>query len=1273
MRARLSRYRLLFVLCLCLLALSDQLWAQATSPLRVGDPPALNLISVRPSNTPNMVVIEGAAGAVFPGAQVAVRNLYTGETANTQAGLTGAFSVEVRGQGNTPYWISPSESLPQGSLSGLGSLPGGPGAILYGPFPDRLETPPRPITPLVLDGALGDWAALPQALLLQSGDLNFYATANIDSLYLAFTLQAIPTEATQVRVTFTLDGSSYALTFANNSLSTPTVRRTNPNPNDLGAWGAVVAQAPQTAFSDLTAAFELRIPWRALNVANVALESATFNSVAGIGADGVVLAEYPIDVGMILLNEQDGAVRGTSAVGDAPELFTVSGRLNNTIQMSNGQRRQAVWHAQGRVGQLALNAGEALALALDVALDAPAFPAALVTAQMITTIGLQPVAADGAPALGGLYSMNGWSTAQTPSGLAISGLRGDVILGEVVTPPQQVVLRDGLLLFPINVNLPLPDTLPAGLYVPTVYGEIQIDGGPRIAWDQSDIFLLGTNTNSADQSPTATLPTLSRLPLVVGVGGVDEGRSVWALLMEHPSDGTRGLIAEQDQAAAALSNGTRFPSPTYILQPGQYPLEPYVINQMPNDYAITAAPLVPYIIGRVEAQVRRPDGTSDNLGGAALPQNRLSSSALNEKTRFGANTPLDVYRATTLDPSFTDYPFDAYGEYTITMQGTMEDIWGHRYSGGGTYRVLIAEPLKLQTGVLSGTPFEVGNVFNASALLLPSVAADVTVRLRVFPVDGGPVIETSVSGRANDYGYFFPADADLAAWTFTTAGEYTVEYEARYTDANGKLWAASARGAGVIADPNTPPTLVLHGQRGIYGLAQARPLWFFTERYAPNVEIPYLNYPYMRGDVAWVSDTTLADGTPNNGLRSVLRLQDLSGAYETWLLNNYPAVVSPDGLTIAQAAVADELPLLYSADNQAYGYVSAVRAAATSRQLVLGGDANPPVPLWDASDPLNDQIGAGAFGDEPNDVTFIFGGAVVRNPSANVNTTAIYASAAIVTASANEGGGARVFPPYNGEAGGPSGGPLLTLRGRPISMFFHPTAVTPGQTITLGDTFAIAGQVAPTLDSDVQVTVISPSGVVRAFSGRANSIGYYYNPAHNFAVDEAGVWTVNIRVTHSGRTSAGQMEAPLPSGGVLGTDEGTFSVIVVSQRALPWGEERDRAIPAGSPINFTLAIPTGWTDVRVRALVTMPGYLLSESDVPLGARSFSYQYNPAALARDFPNLEIDARPQGPAASDVVTITLVLTATDEGGNAQTRVRIYNVMHDRLLSFEAEPTP
>ena len=67
------------------------------------------------------------------------------------------------------------------------------------------------------------------------------------------------------------------------------------------------------------------------------------------------------------------------------------------------------------------------------------------------------------------------------------------------------------------------------------------------------------------------------------------------------------------------------------------------------------------------------------------------------------------------------------------MDGWIEDVWGNSYSGGGTYELWVAHPLDVDSGVLPGTPFEVGDTFNPTVRLHPRVPAEVEMTVTLYP------------------------------------------------------------------------------------------------------------------------------------------------------------------------------------------------------------------------------------------------------------------------------------------------------------------------------------------------------------------------------------------------------------------------------------------------------------------------------------------------------------------------------------------------------------
>jgi hypothetical protein len=1249
--------RLLALVIVLLIAGTGIILAQNGSP-QLGDPPVASLITISPADSTGLVTISGSAGAVFPGAQVAIRNLYTEQVVYTQAGMTGSFETRLYGPGNTPFWISPADSIPTNVRDLPGSLPGGPGTIVYGAFP-TIEAATAAVTQIIIDGALNDWAAYPAGVLLEADGQTTYGLRNQESLYLALLDSTPPEDYWRMAVVFTLEGATYRAQFDPRlPEEAATWVRVSPLEADLGTLAVA---------KTIGEAVELRVPLEPLrSVLGAELDDAVLDRFEYLAVDGSVMLSIPAIQPIPPVNEIDGIVHQAGSLIDDPVRFTVAGPV---------AQGAGTWSADGSLNQLNFEAGDDLHMQLDVTLGAPNLPQTLVGVSMVGELALEPIInADGQQATGGLSSNNGWSAVLTPSGMPIDNMRSDFVLGEALVPAPQVLRREDSLIFGMDFDLTLPEDLPDGVYGLVFEGYGQIADGERFGWQMNGLF---------GEGPGISRLHLTRLPVLLTVGDVESGHLVWSLFYDQPSDGSRGVLAQEDRALAGLSNRVRFNSPTYILspfadtegtEPIRYPLEPYIVSVLPNASDSSGAPLIPFAFpgGHIDVKVTRPDGSVDDLGRADVFQNQLSTVSDDERVHFGSQSPLDVYRLSTLNPVINNYQFSQYGEYRIDVSGELQDVWGNTYTGGGTYNVVVAEMFDLTAGVLAGTPFEVGDHFFAGLQVSPGAPADVTITARIYPLDGGPVIEHVISGQANRGGAFVGESFD-----FTTPGEYVIDYDARYTDAAGRLWAGSLRSAGVIGTPDA--TLIAHGRRGLRGyFPGVRPAWFTTRQYGPTSGDYRLTYPYQSGDVLWYAADTA------NTVQPSLSVQDTVGTYAQWLKGALVDYIAPEDEAIDRKIARAELPVWMvsssvpgyspldsSAANEAYTYVSVVRPGLSVRQFVLGSNDTGLPLYWDMDDPYNEQIGSGLTGDLAGDFAFLFGGAVVRSPDSNVTEAVIYGASAFVIEDRTDALGARVYPPYRGAGGAADGGPLLTVLDEPVTMFFHPTAVRPGQVLTVGDTLAVAGHVAPTLRSDVAVTVTSPSGEVRTFDGTANAVGYFYDPANDFAVEEPGVWTVQIRVSHNGMSSAGQVQEPYPTGGVLGTEGGRFNIYVVPPDAPPfeWQDERqDIPIPGALPYNFNFFIPEGWTDVAVDHTITIPGFILRHGPIAVNGASFSFQHNPTNLNAAFPNVEVDARLNGPAASDPVTLTFVVTGTDETGRFQIRTRTFTILYDRLLTLE-----
>jgi hypothetical protein len=302
----------------------------------------------------------------------------------------------------------------------------------------------------------------------------------------------------------------------------------------------------------------------------------------------------------------------------------------------------------------------------------------------------------------------------------------------------------------------------------------------------------------------------------------------------------------------------------------------------------------------------------------------------------------------------------------------------------------------------------------------------------------------------------------------------------------------------------------------------------------------------------------------------------------------------------------EELSLL------AYTYGSAQRPGVRVRELIQGEGASSA--YWRFTDAYHMQSGNGREGDLPGDFKFLYGGTVIRDIEAQDGVFAIYGSGWVLTDD-DDPMGSRFMPPFQGNAGGPNGGPLFKVHGRDIDMFFVPLGVRPGAILEVGNIFRMAGPIMPTLPSRVEYTVTAPDGIVRSFDGRGNAVGYFYDPQDDFELDMSGLWTVDLTVTHDGMTSAGSVQKPYPQGGPLTPDGRTFTFIVKDSDTLPLNLSTDLTMlrptnwynGGNSRASFAALLPQDWTGTTGRVTVTMPGIVLVDTEMPVENGSITWE------------------------------------------------------------------
>lgn len=836
------------------------------------------------------------------------------------------------------------------------------------------------------------------------------------------------------------------------------------------------------------------------------------------------------------------------------------------------------WVASGRIETLEYAAGDRLNLRLDarLSLNETALSLPLGLQGALTLLPLTDSSGQ-QQALDG--QLTGWSGSQTAAGLPIANMPlQSWPLGQATR--SSLRQAEGALLARLTFSRPLPDELPDGLYALSFSGLAQVADSDVFDWYENRIFsTLGTGEAGTSQT---------LLPLLLRVGDLPEATLQVALF-----DG----LLPVDGAVAAL-DGLRFAPERAVLPPAVYALEPQIRWPFELPLNLTGS--------EISAEITRPDGQRQILGALQLQAASLEDAAHSRRLR-------------TLDPRF-DYAFEQYGDYDVRFSLRLLDATGRVYQGGGLYQLTIAETMPMLPDLLPGTPLVPGDVVSLGAWL--PFDADLTTRLRVDALDSEEPVFAEGPGL----------------YRFEQPGAYRIDYDARFEDANGRLWVARLRSAGLIADPDS--TLILRGRRGPADYTRARQAWYDMRVYPPDAPglPPVLNFPYYSGDVAYVPDG------PNAGMRPVLQLQDTGGAYAALLRDLQPEFVSPLG-DLESLIRQDELPILYLPQAPYLSFITATRPDILLRQVVVAQADSGPDWRWDNDERFGEQIGAGLNGNRVGDFVFLFGGLL------GPDSSSAYASLAIVDDSA-----ARVTPPFEA--------PLFQGPDGPIELFFHPTSLRPGQIYTQGDTILLAGQFGPTIAAELEATLTSPSGQTYALRGMANPYGYLSVADVTPRLDEVGVWQVAIQ----GR--AGRITGTVP-----GTQGQPYQIYVLPADAPPLPSSLpdpiDELIQVGQPLNINALVPDGWTEISLSYSLTTPSGVLSQGVPPSVGASIRYTYDAAALSRRVPSFEGNLRAAGPAASDAVSLTLVAQGLDAEGRAVIRARRYLLLHDRYLSLEATP--
>jgi len=748
-----------------------------------------------------------------------------------------------------------------------------------------------------------------------------------------------------------------------------------------------------------------------------------------------------------------------------------------------------------------------------------------------------------------------------------------------------------------HASAQLPADLPPGIY------RLRLDFG--VARGNTNYSLNGDGFASqpffrgvAPQSFVLSPPIPASGATVKGdqVDGASiQPRIPWVLLYNYNSNGYRGVVADEDQPFFAISSRSLIQDdvilPRYDPASGKpvtYTLEPTFLADtrdtcwnIPWDYAS----------GEMAVTVTGPDGSAVSLG--KFPFVRQNGSG-----------------PTTAKPALTAWTPPAYGQYTVKATGWIQDVWGNRYQGGGTYHFWIAKRMTLATATFQGMPYPVGTSYGKDIAFAPAVPADVTVSVTLYPnSDASQAQTTTWSGKAS-MGGVFGALQGAKSMVLSAPGEYFAHILATYTDPAGHLWVSTMRHAGVVYDPNG--TMVARGKKlAISGSYVDRGNTMDEGYIDPATDAEHLmhiNFPYNPGDVLLIASDgmgadkiipTMTYETPGGPARNDAQLNTI-GATNIQLKtsNGYSPHMFPEYIT-----------------DWSYYYGSAARPGFMGRFLV--GETLIRAPYWPVSpNSFGGQINASANGDMPGDIYRLLGGVVLRHAGSAPQYAGYIASAFLLPQGTKNN---RVVAPGSED--------LTSSIGKLGRVFL--VGPRPGMTYPVGTTFRAAFQIDPILPVQITVTLTYPDGRQVSSSGTGDAYGSF--AANPFLLDTPGIYKYTVNAAWN------NWPAVMPG---LPPEGGEIYVLEAQPPANAAGLQVNVADGATfDPVTGIHITGRSTADV-VHFTAVMPGAVLDQGDLPVNNGQFDYYFNPTALHDRAQTYDVTNRVTGqPVLGDVVHLSL----------------------------------
>jgi len=959
-----------------------------------------------------------------------------------------------------------------------------------------------------------------------------------------------------------------------------------------------------------------------------------------------------------------------------------------TLTFSLGQQQEAFFPWQGKVAVSTLEArpGGQWAMDYDFSVDMRNLRLRpdRIKGLALAVVG-EPVFDQQGKALS--LTATSFSTAFTTTGVPLArfpgtlpvlalGSRHGSPLEAVVKVPAGAWTRGGRARVKGRLSLPIPKDLPPGFYRPHVDFFALFEGSNTpislghlaavlnisdTPWDKLvggfwDKYLRRPRPSDSDfMDDPQVLP-------MIKVGNPNPPRIPWTIFHQREVHGMSGLLPVEDSHKVGLLNRVHLPR-ALRLSPGRYRVNPGLPSLAPRGglsgmFVDRGGPdiidkhYLDLSRGSAEATLRGPGGRSTDLG-------RQSFAHLD---RGGVMLSRGGF-----DPDLSQT-----GDYELRLRGEMYDVYGRRFTAGGTYRFTVARPLSFSTAAKAGTNYLQGASFPAVMHINPGVPAQVRMEAVFYP-GSDPSRKQRVlhQGRANNRGHFVAAQPWLK---LSEPGEYRSRFEARYLDAAGHLWMGAQASSGVVAPQE--PAIVLHGGKTrLAADPSGEPRARFQgglestcdPRYEPPLPGDDFLIPYHSGDTLFSAVTYPFESTISNVLSTEVRSPDLARrlarAYTPrGKAFNYPEVSHGGEVSFHQGGVrfslddrgaykitADQpqqMPVLFANrrglspflfaehnDIEAYVYLSVIRPGFMV--LSLAFSESHLQPYWVVSPGMEGEVPTRPVGDLAGDIYRVMAGLVVKD---RANSRLYYDAYASAIANIDPG-----FAKMSVSA--PGERPLVVVNGRPQHYFM---GMDTSVIYNVGDLMVLAGTVMPPVAAEVSFSVTNPGNEKELIRGRSNRLGQF-SPPRPVKVDQPGVYRVRCKVEKDGK-----------SGDILGSGDGEFFNF-----ALPAGAPRllranlrpiSRA-GAEQDIRIPLSWPKDLREVKLTHSLNMPGFVLDEGQRSVKGHTHDFILRLDQLAVQYPFLEILHHGTGrPDYVDTVVVVLFMEATQGGKNVYDALRL-----------------